>query len=607
MQMIQLTMRKTAEIKNQLILGFKVLKMVFEASPLWASFYFGTSAINSVIPTLGFYIGKILIDAIVAASKNPSQENVILILEITTLGLVINLVNSVFGSLARHGYDVMKDLLNKHVINKVLAKSAELDLSYFENPKFHDQLEKVHREISYRPSQAMDIVVEGASSLIGIISLSFLLFRLAFWAPALLIVLSIPRFVYRMKFTYYTYSITDNRTPLSRRVNQIIWLLTGRDAAAEIKAMGLKNYFVSMFNKLNDAFIAENRDLSVKQNFYNFLLDLLGDLSYYALYLFTAVQTIYSKITLGDFTMFTATIRQYQNSLQGVFAYIARFYETTLFLQHYFDFVELKPNIVNSANAQRIDTSKPLRIEFKNVSFGYTPEKMILKKIDLTIADAKNFALVGENGAGKTTLIKLLLRLYDVSSGQILINGVDIREIDLENLHQNIGVIFQDYQHYEMTVRENIGFGDVEKINNIGRIRQAARLSGASEFVEKFDNKYRTMLGKYFEKGEELSGGQWQKIALARAFFKDSKILIMDEPTSALDPKSEYEVFKNLIAHTKNKSLVLISHRFSTVRIADQIVVMHKGEIVEQGSHEELMANNGHYAKLYNLQAKWYK
>ncbi len=601
-------MHKTfSEIKTQLNLGYKVLKLVFQSSPPWASFYFGTNIINSITPTLSFYIGKILVDAIVVAIRIPSQQNIVLIIQIVALGLGVNLLNSFFGSLASHGYNVMKDLLNKHAINKVLIKSAELDLSYFENPKFHDQLEKVQREIGYRPPQAMDIVVEGTSSFIGIISLSFLLFRLAFWAPIILVLLSVPRLLYRLKFTYYTYSITDNRSPLSRKVSQIIWLLTRKDNACEVKILNLKDYFVGIYNKLNDGFIAENRELSQKQGIYGFLLDLLGSISYSALYLFTAMQTIYSKITLGDLTMFTGTIRQYQSSLQGIFAYLARFYECNLFLQHYFAFVELKPNIINAGNPQKIDSTKPLHIEFKNVSFGYSPEKLILKKINLTISDAKNIALVGENGAGKTTLIKLLLRLYDVTSGEILINGIDIKQINLENLRQNLGVIFQDFMKYEMTVKENIAFGDIGRLADLKGIKAAAHLSGAHEFIEKFKGKYNTMLGKYFEKGEELSGGQWQKIALARAFFKEAPILILDEPTSALDPKSEYDVFRNLISHTSHKSLILISHRFSTVRIADKIIVMHKGEIEAQGSHEELMAQNGRYAKLYQMQAKWYK
>jgi ATP-binding cassette subfamily B protein len=594
-------MRKTvSEIKTQLVLGVKVLKLVFEASPKWASFYFGTTLISSIVPTFGFYLGKLTIDAILA-------RDITLVLLYAATGLGINTVNSIFNNLSGFGYNIMKDYLNRYSTEKVLLKSAELDLAYFENPKFHDQLEKVQREISYRPQQAMDLVVETVSSIAGAISLSVLLFQLSIWAPIILVALSIPRFIFRLKHAYWTFSITDSRSPFNRKIGQIIYLLTHKDSATEVKVFNLKNFALNIFNKLNDQFANENKALAKKLTIYSSFLDLLGNLSYYGLSIFAAIQTIFGQLTLGDLTMITGAIRQYQSVLQGIFTYMARFYENNLFLQHYFSFIELRPTITNSTHPTKINISKPLTIEFKNVSFGYEPEKLILKNVNLKISDAKNFALVGENGAGKTTLVKLILRLYDVTSGQILINGVDIKEIDLINLRQNLGTIFQDFMKYEMTVKENIGFGKIDKINDTKGIIEAAKLAGADEFIETFPDKYDTMLGKYFQKGEELSGGQWQKIALARAFFSDAPVLIMDEPTASLDPKSEYDVFRNLISHTTHKSLILISHRFSTVRLADEIIVLDKGQIVEQGSHEKLMELNGKYAKLYNLQAKWYK
>jgi ATP-binding cassette subfamily B protein len=388
----------------------------------------------------------------------------------------------------------------------------------------------------------------------------------------------------------------------------LTWLLTYQEAAKEIKVFSLKDYLISRFNRFNDRFIAENRQLSRKQNLYSFVLDILGTGSYYAFMVFAAFKAVFGKITIGDLTMYSGTIRQFQNILQGIFADIARFYESNMFLTRYFEFIELKPTIVNSSIPKIIDNSRPVTIEFKNVNFTYNRDKpLVLKNINFQIREAQNLALVGENGAGKTTLIKLLLRLYDVTSGQILINGMDIREIDIASLRANVGVIFQDFMTYEMTVMENIGFGDIKRIEETDKIKKAAELSGAAEFIEKFPEEYNTMLGKYFEKGEELSGGQWQKIALARAFFKDARVLALDEPTASLDPKAEYLVFANLIKQTKNKSLILVSHRFSTVRLADNIIVLHKGEIIEEGSHEQLMVKNGHYAKLFSLQAKWYR
>lgn len=601
-------MKKTfSEIKTQLVLGGKVLKLVFEASPKWASFYFGTSLVNSLIPAMTFYLGKISIDAVISAVQSPTAEKINFIILLTIANLALQTVNSLFANLAIHGYDIAKDLLNKHTFTKVYNHAAELDLGYFESPRFHDELEKVRQGLGYRPEQAMNLLVDFLSSIGGLISLSFLLIKVGFWAPLVLIILSIPRLIYRLKFAYHTYSITDDRTPQSRKIWQANWLLTYKDSAAEIKTFGLKNYLVNIFTEINDKFMVQNRALSKKQNTYSFFLDFFGNGSYYLLTLVIIMQTIAGKLTIGDLTMLTGTIRQYQNVLQGIFTYLSRFYENNLFLQHYFAFLDIKPNIKSPENPKKLSLAEPIVIEFKNVSFGYDKNKPVLKNVNLKIANARNFALVGENGAGKTTLIKLLLRLYDVTEGHILLNDIDIREISLENLRQALSVIFQDFQRYEMTVRENISFGDVRRINETNKIIEAAKLSGASEFVEKLPKKYDAILGKYFEEGVDLSGGEWQKIALARAFFSDAPILIMDEPTASLDPKSEYEVFKNLVVHTKNKSLILISHRFSTVRLADEIIVLDKGQIVEQGSHEQLMTLNGKYAKLYNLQAKWYK
>lgn len=599
-------MRNKSGIKEQLVLGLKVIKLVFESSPKWASFYFATSAINSVVPAVTLYLGKLIVDAIVKAIQMPSSSNLWSIIFLTLLAFIAEGSNSLFAALSMYGYDYMKDVFNKFVSEKILEKSSSLDLAYFDSPKFHDQLEKVQRE-TYRFSQAMSEMVDLTTSIVGLFSLLFILVRLSWWAPILLLVFSIPRFLFRLRYSYYTYSITDNRSPFNRTIWQLNWLLTHKDAAKEIRTFNLKEFFIEKFRQINDRFIKENQKLSKKQNFYSFFLDLFGSSTYYVLGLFAAWRTVFGQISIGDLTMFTGTIRQFQNVLQGVFAYTARFYEHNLFLSRYFEFMALKPTILQSEHPKHIERTKPLSIEFKNVSFEYEIGKPILSNINLKISNARNFALVGENGAGKTTLIKILLRLYDVTNGSILINGVDIKEISIKNLYENIGVIFQDYMHYDATVKENIGFGDIKNIDNIKKIKKAAILSGASEFVESFKEKYKTMLGKYFESGEELSGGQWQKIALARAFFKDAGVLIMDEPTASLDPKSEYNVFQNLIKYAENKSLILISHRFSTVRLADEIIVLHKGQIVEQGTHEELMKKNGHYAKLYNLQARWYK
>lgn len=596
-----------SKIKEQLSLGSKVLRLVYESSPKLSILYFVSTFGSSILPAINLYLGKLIVDAIVLTITNRSNTNINSILIFTGLLFLTNTLNNLLWVFRRHSFNLLKDVFIKYAVEKIASHTSSLDVAFFENPEFHDKLEKVQREVYSRPFDSMGAATSTIGSTISLLSLVAILIRLAWWAPILLLIISIPRLFFRLHFSYYTYSITDRRSPYNRKINQLINILIGKDFIHEVKIFSLKDYLLNKFHLIYSGFLKENETLSKKGVVQGFVVDMLSTIFLTLLNLYAIFKAIMRISTIGDLTLFFNTLSRFQTIFSDLSDYISRFYENSLFLKHYFEFLEIKPQIVNSPNAQKITGHHSLQIVFNNVSFGYTPEKLILKNINLSISDGKNIALIGENGVGKTTLIKLLLRLYDVTSGEILINGKNIKEIDLESLRSEIGVIFQNFKTYEMTVTENIGFGDIKNIGNIKKIKEAAELANASTFIEKFPNQYETVLGKHFEKGEELSGGQWQKIALARAFFKDSKVLIMDEPTSALDPKSEYEVFKNLIAHTKNKSLILISHRFSTVRLADEIIVLDDGKIAEQGSHESLIKLNGKYAKLYNLQAKWYK
>lgn len=603
-----------SELSKQITIGYRILKLTFESSPKWATVYVLGNLLNSVTPAITLIVGKRLLDQIVNSIGNPSQENISRIVIITLLLFCTRAANSLFLFISQFGYESVKDYFAPFVMQKVYHQAASLDLSYFDDPKFYDKIEKVQREIGFRPVQAMYQVVDCLSSFAGLASLALIISSLSFWAPIILVLASLPYLIFQLRFSFRSYSITDVRSPENRKIWQINYLLTGKNSSKEIKVFNLHHYLLNIFKNLNLRFIKENRSLSQKQNIGNFLLDMLAIIIYLSMGLYTAFLTISAKLTIGDYTMITVAISQFQGVLGTTINFASRFYENNLFLSHYFEFMDFKPNIVNPANPVFLPPKTPFKIEFKNVFFGYDPKKPILKNLSFTLNDNINLALVGENGAGKSTIVKLILRLYDVTSGKILINGTDIRDIDLQNLRNTIGVVFQDFGQYEVSAKENIAFGDYKSLDSLNdeatleKIKKAARLSGASEFIENFPEKYDTLLGRWWEKGEELSGGQWQKIALARAFFNDhARLLIMDEPTSAQDPKSEFQLFKNLITHTKNKSLILISHRFSTVRLADEIIVLHEGKIIEQGNHKLLMKKNGHYARLYNLQAKWYK
>ncbi len=597
-----------SELRHHSSLGLKVIALVFQSSPSQATIFFASNIAKSLYPAASFYLTKLGIDAIVLAAATPSPANIRSVVIVAAAAFLLANARNIIDAITRHSYNVLKDEFGKYAIFRVADQTSNLDLAHFENPKFHDQLEKVNREIYGRPFNTLDSVVEIVANLTQIISLLALLWRFSWFVPLTLLAISIPRLIFRLKYSYYTYAITDRRSPQNRTVNILINYLTSRQYVAEIKIFELKNYLLGRFTKIYDEFLSENRHLSHKTTLRSTLLDFLDALASFALFLYVVFQAIASRVTIGDVSLFLNSSGRFQQSLGNLFHHIAKFYEGTLFLHHYFDFISLKPTIVDPSSPSHLDLTQPIKVEFRHVWFAYEPGKPVLKDISFTLADAKNLALVGENGAGKTTLIKLLLRLYDATQGEILINGKDIKSFPLATIHEAMGVIFQDFKAYELSVRENIAFGDIKKINNIGALKKAARLSGANEFVDRFPEKYKALLGRAFENSHELSGGQWQKIALARAFLRDSaKLLIMDEPTASLDPKSEFEVFKNLLSQTKDKSVILISHRFSTVRLADQIIVINKGEIIEKGTHEDLIAKSGHYAKLYNLQAKWYK
>ncbi len=600
-------MRHLRDAKRQIILGGKILHLVWQSSPKWSAAYFGFLILNNVLPTVTIFVLKFVVDAIVQAAQTRSAADLNHFLLLVGLISILRLSNSLVSVLRRHAQNILKDVFGLFMVKSVANHIAELDYSFFEDPKFQDKIEKVRRDADDRPFDSITQLASTFAALATISTVTISMVTIAWWVPVIIFVASLPRIVVSFRHSYKTFRITDRRSPYNREVSSLINFLISKAYAAEVKIFQLKDYLLQKFETIYQRFIKENTDLSKSNAKVVFALNSLNAVVNIVVMTLIGLSTIAGKTTIGSFSFFLNANGQLANSYAELFEYVAGFYENSLFLENYFEFSEIKPKIVDHQQAKELDLSAPVTIEFKNVTFGYSPDKLILKNINFTVSGAQNLAIIGENGAGKTTLIKLLLRLYDVTDGTILLNGVDIRKISLASLHRAISTIFQDFKTYDLSVRENIGFGDIANINNIGRIQKAARLSGAAEFIEKFTEKYKTPLGKSFEGGEELSGGQWQKIAIARAFFKDARVIIMDEPTSALDPKSEYEVFKNLITHTKDKSLILISHRFSTVRLADKIIVLHKGEIIEEGTHETLVKKDGRYAKLYSLQAKWYK
>jgi ATP-binding cassette subfamily B protein len=400
----------------------------------------------------------------------------------------------------------------------------------------------------------------------------------------------------------------SRRAPESRLLNYIENLLTNNETVKEIKLFGLGPSLKDRYETLFTQFLEEDTSIARRNTFASLAWGMISNLAYYGSYIWVIIRTITQAITLGDMTMFLSVFRQSQRAVQSLLENFNRLYENNLYLDNLIDFLKIEPALLSPENGKIAPAPIEQGVRFENVSFKYPgSEKYVLKNVNLFIKPGESIALVGLNGAGKTTLIKLLTRLYDPTEGRITLDGTDLRDFDMKSLHQRFGVIFQDFVRYQFSVKENIGFGQIEDLDNQNRIEEAADKGGASEVVSELPEGFDTVLGRRWNRGHELSGGQWQKIALSRAFMRKAEVLILDEPTSALDAQAEYEIFLRFRELMQGRIAVLISHRFSTVRMADRIVVLSEGRIIELGSHEDLMARNQSYAHLFNLQAEGYR
>jgi ATP-binding cassette subfamily B protein len=435
-----------------------------------------------------------------------------------------------------------------------------------------------------------------------------LLLRFSPWLVIILLVTSIPAFIAETRFAEEGFRLLTYRAPETRQINYLARLLTEDNSAKEIKLFNLGDTLLTRYMTLFEKFFQEDKSLALRRAIAGFGLGLIATLGFYGSYAWIVWQTVHGRISLGDMTLYLTIFRQGQTTFQSILSGIGSIYENNLFMANLFDFLGLKAQMKIASHTRRLPVSLRQGIEFRGVGFRYPEsEEWALRDVDLSIAPGEKIALVGPNGAGKTTLIKLLSRLYDPTEGRIFIDGIDIRELDPLDLRQRIGVIFQDFVRYHLAASENVGFGQIEALDREEQIIESARKSGAHSIIENLPNGYQTMLGRWFHGGHELSIGQWQKIALARAFMRDAEILVLDEPTASLDAETEYEIFRRFQELTVGKMAILISHRFSTVRMADRIIVIQEGRIVEIGSHEELLSQRGIYGHLFGLQAEGYR
>ncbi len=587
----------------------KAFAMVWQSSRPATLMMGLVTLVSGLLPIAQAWVAKLIIDQVVMSIGGGGVP--LVALQATLPYLLIEFGLLTLGTVLAQIRNLSEHILNARLGNTIntaiIQKSLTLDLHYFEDAQFYDKLQNARRESSWRAMSIIRTSFNLAENLITL--LSFTVGLLAF-SPLVALILfgaTIPSFLVQTHYSRLTFRLLTWRAPEFRRMNYFEHLLTVDSSAKEIKLFGLGAPLLARYQEQFWKIAHEDEALARRRSLISTLWGLLTTVSYYGAYAWIVWQTVNGGITIGSMTFYLTLFRQSQGTFQGIFFNTAQLFEAGLFLENLFGFLDLRPQMISGAGHK---VPRPIRegLEFRQVSFRYPDrEDWALHNLSLRVAAGEKIALVGANGAGKTTLIKLLTRLYEPTEGQILLDGIDLREYDLEDLRQSIGVIFQDFVRYHVSARENIGFGQIEDLANEPRILAAAGRGGADEVIERLPQGYDTVLGRWFAKGVELSGGQWQKVALGRAFMRDSEVLVLDEPTSALDAEREYEIFQRFHELTAGRIAFLISHRFSTVRMADRIAVIEGGQLAELGTHAELIALGGTYARLFNMQAEGYR
>jgi ATP-binding cassette subfamily B protein len=583
-----------------------VLRIVWQSGPLVVSLGLIFRIVTSLLPLAALWITKLIIDGIVQVVSHQQPVRPLL-WWLVAAEFAVAIFGSFLGRLVDYLDALLADKYTRHISIEVMKHAAELDLIAYEDPVFYDRLERARVQATDRLGMIQSIgrLVQQVITA-GSLSVSILLFSP--WLLLLLVAGILPAFLGESHFAFLGYAKNFRQTPVRRELDYLRVLGGSREAAKELKLFGLKDFLLARFTRLSDQIYGENVDLARRRLIAGSFLSMIGTAGYYSAYVYVIWRTVTGSLTIGELTFLTGAIVQASSNIQLIFSTLSSIADQALFLTDLLAFFEMQPTIRSKPHA--LPAPRPIvrGFEFRNVSFRYPGNsRMVVDHLDLQLRAGERVALIGENGEGKTTLVKLMTRLYDPVEGQILLDGVDLREYDLEDLYREIGVIFQDFMRYEMTARENVAIGRIDQVDNLPLLKSAAAQSMANEVIERLPRDYDQMLGRRFENGVDLSGGEWQKVALARAYLRDAQVLILDEPTAALDARSEFEVFQRFAELTAGKSALFISHRFSTVRMADRIIVLHKGRITEDGNHDALLNLGGLYAGMFEMQAASYR
>ena len=576
----------------------------------------GIRLIRAFMPIITLYIGKLIIDEAVrliglgvahevsTAWQSGALDHLMMLLGLE-FGLAIG--SDLLGRLVSYVDSVLSEKFTNTTSIRLMEHAATLDLEDFEDADLQDKLDRARRQTMGRMS-LMGQLFGQAQDVITVISFAAGLLAYAPWLMVLLAVALIPAFIGESHFNALNYSLNFQWTPERRQLEYIRQMGASVETAKEVKIFNLNRFFIERFRTLSQKFFEANRKLAGRRAFWGTLLAALGTLGYYVAYAYIAWRTVRGDFTIGDLTFLAGSFRRLRQLLESLLTGFSQVASQALYLDDLYSFFEIQPEIVSKPDA--LPVPRPIRsgFVFEDVGFRYEgADRWALRHLSFELHAGEVIALVGENGAGKTTLVKLLARLYDPDEGRILLDGRDLRDYDIDELRANIGVIFQDFVRYHLTAAENIGVGDINDMDNMARIEVAARKGMADEVIKGLPKGYDQVIGRRFKEGVDLSGGQWQKIAIARAYMRDAQVMILDEPTAALDARAEYEVFERFNELSEDRTAVLISHRFSSVRMADRILVLADGKLEASGTHVELMAQGGRYAELFELQAAGYR